>query len=62
VSYFSQKEFETFVAEEVGRVNVRWLALSGRMLTDRESEELRRRLEEFFCLTCHRSFRKHKKA
>lgn len=48
MSYFSQKEFEAFVAGEADRLRLGWLALSGRTLTEREREELQRMLEDFF--------------
>jgi hypothetical protein len=57
--YFSLKEFVAFVVEATGQVKLRWLALSGEVLSDEDSAELQRTLEEFFLKRNHCSFRKH---
>jgi hypothetical protein len=57
MSYFSERQFQTFLARELDRLRLGWLALAGRVLTGRESEELRGRLEDFFRSTDHRSFK-----
>ncbi len=49
MNYFSQADFQTFLAGYIGRLRLEWLALTGRVFTVRENEELRRRLESFFC-------------
>jgi hypothetical protein len=59
VSYFSQKEFQAFLATEVGRINCGWLALSGKVLSAAEVRELEQFLAEFFRRTGHLSFKKH---
>ena len=48
MSYFSQQQFWEFARGEKGRLRLEWLALTGRIFTEHEKEELRRRLEDFF--------------
>jgi hypothetical protein len=59
MAYFSQKEFAAFIAATVGQAKVSWLALSGRVLNEKESAELEKLLEDFFRTRGHRSFRQH---
>jgi hypothetical protein len=59
VTYFSQREFQAFIAAEVGHINCGWLALSGRVLSQEEARELEQLLDEFFRKTGHRSFKQH---
>ncbi len=48
MNYFSQADFQTFLAGWMGRLRLEWIALTGRAFNSRENEELRRRLESFF--------------
>jgi hypothetical protein len=48
INYFSQTEFQAFLSEGLARLRLEWLALTGRIFTARENEELRRRFEDFF--------------
>ena len=57
--YFSQKEFSAFVAATAGQAKLSWLALSGHVLSDKESAELEKLLEDFFRAREHRSFKQH---
>jgi RNA-splicing ligase RtcB len=59
VTYFSQREFQAFVAAAVGHINCGWLALSGRVLSKNEARELEQLLDQFFRSTGHRSFKQH---
>ena len=59
VTYFSQKEFQAFVAAIVGRANCSWLALSGHVLSKEQVAELKHFLDGFFRNTEHVSFKKH---
>ena len=58
MTYFSQKEFQAFIATEIGRINCGWLALSSRVLTKEQASELEKLLDEFFRRTGHLSFKK----
>lgn len=60
MSYFSQREFQAFVAAAVGHLNCSWLALAGRVLTKEQGRELEKLLDDFFRRTGHRSFNQHK--
>jgi hypothetical protein len=46
--YFSQTDFQRFLAGYIGWLRLEWIALTGRAFSSRENEELRRRLESFF--------------
>jgi hypothetical protein len=46
--YFSQTDFQRFLADGFARLRLEWLALTGRIFTVRENEELRHHLEDFF--------------
>jgi hypothetical protein len=48
MTYFSQKEFEMFSTGKAGHLRLEWLALTGRVFTPRENEEISRRLKDFF--------------
>jgi len=56
--YFSQKEFAAFVAGVGGQVRLTWLAISGDLLSEKDSAQLEHLLDEFFRQRGHRSFRK----
>jgi len=45
---FSKKEFHSFVTASTDKARVMWLALSGEILTAKESAELTELLTEFF--------------
>jgi hypothetical protein len=60
MTYFSQQEFQAFVAAEVGHISCGWLALAGRVLTKEQVVELEKLLDKFFRATDHVSFRKHR--
>ena len=57
--YFSEREFEAFVAGMSRQVKLTWLALSGDLLDEKDSAELKHLLDEFFRKRGHRSFRRH---
>lgn len=57
--YFSQEEFAAFVASTAGQAKVAWLALSGHVLSETESDELQKLLADFFRARGHRSFKQH---
>lgn len=59
VTYFSQKEFQAFVAAIMGHVNCSWLALSGHVLSKEQAAELEHLLDGFFRRTGHLSFKQH---
>ncbi len=60
-TYFSQREFSDFVCNLTGLIKLAWLALAGAVLNEKEAEELRALLEDFFRRRGHRSFRQHSK-
>jgi hypothetical protein len=57
--YFSQKESQAFVAGIASQMKLSWLALSGEVLSDKDSAELQQVLEQFFRSKGHHSFRQH---
>ena len=59
MTYFSQQEFQAFVAAIVGHINCGWLALSGHVLTKEQAAELEKLLDQFFRKTNHVSFNQH---
>ena len=57
MAYFSQQEFAAFIAATTGQAKVSWLALSGQVMNEKESTDLKKLLEDFFRGREHRSFR-----
>ncbi len=60
MAYFAEKDFASFIAGEVGRLRLGWLALAGGMLDENDRAELERLLDDFFRARPHRSLRAHR--
>ena len=58
-AYFSQQEFQAFIAFIASHVALQWLALSGQPLNQQQRNELELLLNQFFRKTGNRSFRQH---